>query len=53
MSGEKSPAALRTGAEATAKAVPGAQLRVLAKQNHGVKAAALSSALEEAFLGAN
>jgi pimeloyl-ACP methyl ester carboxylesterase len=53
MSGENSPPALRTGAEATARAVPGAQLRVLAKQNHGVKAAALAPALRETFLGAN
>ena len=53
MSGEKSPPALRTGAEATARAVPGAQLRVLAKQNHGVKAAALAPALRETFLGVN
>jgi len=50
MSGEKSPPALRTGASATAKAIPGAQLRVLPKQSHGIKAAALAAALRAAFL---
>jgi pimeloyl-ACP methyl ester carboxylesterase len=50
MTGASSPLSLRTGAEATARAIPGAQLRVLAKQNHGVKAAALAPALRAAFL---
>jgi len=50
MSGEKSPPALRTGAAATAKAIPGAQLWVLPKQSHGIKAAALAAALRAAFL---
>ena len=50
MSGEKSPLSLRTGAEAAARAIPGAQLRVLPKQSHGIKAAALAAALEAAFL---
>src|SRR2546429_4383578 len=50
MSGEKSPPALRTGAAATAKAIPGAQLRGLPKQNHGIKATALPAAPKAAFL---
>jgi pimeloyl-ACP methyl ester carboxylesterase len=50
MSGGKSPLSLKTGAEATARAIPGAELRVLPKQSHGVKAAALAPALAAAFL---
>ena len=40
---------LRRAADATAHAVPGATERVLAKQNHGVKPAALHPVLVESF----
>jgi len=40
---------LRNAADATARTVPGATERVIPKQNHGVKPAALRPALVESF----
>src|SRR5256712_10032816 len=40
---------LRSGADATARTVPGATERVIPKQNHGVKPAALRPVLVESF----
>jgi pimeloyl-ACP methyl ester carboxylesterase len=45
--GTATPASLQDGARAVAKLVPGATLRELPKQNHGVKPPALRAALAE------
>jgi pimeloyl-ACP methyl ester carboxylesterase len=47
--GDKTPPALQKAAQRVAAVVPGATLRVLPKQNHGVKPAALRPALVEIF----
>ncbi|MES2154574.1 MAG: alpha/beta hydrolase [bacterium] len=47
--GTKSPASLQKAAQDAAAAIPGAATKVLPKQNHGVKPAALRPALVEAF----
>ena len=45
--GGKSPPALRDGAKAVAAVVPGARFRVVPKQSHGVKPAAVAAVLRE------
>lgn len=47
--GEKSPAALREAVRATAKAIPGAQLRMLEGQSHNVSTKVLAPVLAEFF----
>jgi pimeloyl-ACP methyl ester carboxylesterase len=45
--GTKSPASLQKAAQDAAAAIPGAKTKILPKQNHGVKPAALRAALVE------
>ena len=52
MAGSKTTPTLLKAAEAAAAVIPGAKHRILPKQNHGVKPAALRPALIEAFEGA-
>jgi pimeloyl-ACP methyl ester carboxylesterase len=47
--GSSTPAKLKAGAAEVARLVPGAKLKELPKQNHGVKPAALRPALVEIF----
>jgi pimeloyl-ACP methyl ester carboxylesterase len=49
VAGAKTTPSLKLAAAAAAKAVPGAQHRVLPKSNHGVKPAAIAPLLAEAF----
>ncbi|MFO1536009.1 MAG: alpha/beta fold hydrolase [Thermoplasmatota archaeon] len=49
VAGEKTTPALKLAAAAAAKAVPGAQHRLLPKSNHGVKPAAIAPLLRECF----
>lgn len=49
MAGAKTTPTLLKGAEAAARAIPGAKHRVLPKQNHGVKPAAIAPVLAEIF----
>jgi len=49
LAGSATPASLRAAAEEVAKVVPGATLRIVPKQNHGIKPAALRTVLVELF----
>jgi pimeloyl-ACP methyl ester carboxylesterase len=49
VAGAKTTPSLKLAAAAAAKAVPGAQHRLLPKSNHGVKPAAIAPLLREAF----
>jgi pimeloyl-ACP methyl ester carboxylesterase len=49
VAGEKTTPSLKMAAAAAAKAVPGAQHRLLPKSNHGVKPAAIAPLLREYF----
>jgi pimeloyl-ACP methyl ester carboxylesterase len=49
LAGGATPASLRAAAEEVSKTVPGATLRIVPKQNHGIKPAALRPVLVELF----
>jgi pimeloyl-ACP methyl ester carboxylesterase len=49
LAGSATPASLRSAAEAVSRTVPNATLRIVPKQNHGIKPAALRPVLVELF----